>query len=60
VALGAGVWFLYAVARSAIADDPRVDYGVFKVSIAYLFLLFGAMLADCALAPLAELAARLA
>ncbi len=52
VALGSGVWFLYAVSRSARADDPRVDYRVFRVSIVYLFLLFGAMLVDCALRPL--------
>ena len=48
-ALASGVWFLLEVARSMRADDPVVDYRVFKVSIAYLFVLFGAMLADCAL-----------
>jgi protoheme IX farnesyltransferase len=48
-ALGAGAWFLLAVHRSIRADDPVVDYRVFKVSIAYLFLVFGAMLADCTL-----------
>lgn len=52
VALLAGLWFLWAVVDSARADDPRVDYRVFRVSIAYLFLLFGAMLADRALLPL--------
>ncbi len=46
-ALGAGVWFLRAVAQSLAADDPVVDYRVFKVSIAYLFIVFGAMLAEC-------------
>ncbi len=51
VAVGAGVWFLLAVLRSSRADDPKVDYGVFRVSIAYLFLLFGAMLVDCVLRP---------
>ena len=52
VALGSGVWFLYAVVRSVIADNPREDYAVFRVSIAYLFLLFGAMLVDRALGPI--------
>jgi heme O synthase-like polyprenyltransferase len=51
VALGAGIWFLVAVLRSVRADDPRVDYRVFKISIAYLFLVFGAMLFDCAVRP---------
>jgi protoheme IX farnesyltransferase len=48
-ALGAGVWFLRTVAQSLAADDPVVDYRVFKVSIAYLFIVFGAMLAECVL-----------
>lgn len=48
-ALIAGAWFLVAVLRSVRADDPREDYRVFKVSIAYLFLVFGAMLADTVL-----------
>ncbi len=52
VALGAGIWFLVAVVRSVIADDRLVDYTVFRVSIAYLFLLFGAMLVDLALGPI--------
>ncbi len=47
VALGAGIWFLVAVAKSMKADDPAEDYRVFRVSIAYLFLVFGAMLLDC-------------
>lgn len=47
-ALAAGLWFGHAVWRSVRADDPRVDYRVFKVSIAYLFVVFGAMLLDCA------------
>jgi protoheme IX farnesyltransferase len=49
VALCAGIWFGAAVWRSMVADDPRVDWRVFKVSIAYLFLVFGALLVDCAL-----------
>lgn len=50
VAAGAaGLWFLFAVIQSVRADEPRVDWHVFKVSIAYLFIVFGAMLADCAL-----------
>lgn len=47
-ALAAGLWFGAAVWRSVQADDPRVDWRVFKVSIAYLFVVFGAMLVDCA------------
>lgn len=48
-AAAAGGWFLLAVIRSVVADERRVDWQVFKVSIAYLFIVFGAMLADCAL-----------
>lgn len=67
-ALAAGVWFLVEVARSIAADDPRYDWRVFKVSIAYLFVVFGAMLVDCAVRslfgpipdPLAHLALKLA
>lgn len=54
VALGAGAWFLLAVLGSLRADDPKVDYQVFKISVAYLFLLFGAMLVDCAVRPFAD------
>ncbi len=54
VALGAGAWFLIAVLGSLRADDPKVDYQVFKISVAYLFLLFGAMLVDCAVRPFAD------
>lgn len=54
VALGSGAWFLYAVLGSVRADDARVDYRVFKISVAYLFLLFGAMLVDCAVRPFAD------
>lgn len=53
VALGAGAWFLVGVYRSLTANDPKVDYQVFKISVAYLFLLFGAMLFDCAVRPFA-------
>ena len=49
IALAAGAWFSWWVVRSMRADDPKVDYQVFRVSIAYLFLVFGAMLADQAL-----------
>ncbi len=48
-ALLAGVWFCAHVVRSMRADDPAVDYSVFRVSIVYLFVLFGAMLLDLAL-----------
>ncbi len=47
-ALALGIWFVAVVARSMVADDPRVDWRVFKVSIAYLSLVFGAMLLDLA------------
>ncbi|MFZ5478408.1 MAG: heme o synthase [Myxococcota bacterium] len=56
VALVAGLWFLWEVGLSVRADDPRVDYRVFRSSIAYLFVLFGAMLADCALRPFLPIA----
>lgn len=52
-ALALGGWFLVAVGRSMIADDPRVDWRVFKISIAYLTLLFAAMLLDLAAGALA-------
>jgi protoheme IX farnesyltransferase len=45
-ALAAGAWFLWRVLGSVRADDPKVDYGVFRASISYLFALFGAMLID--------------
>ena len=48
-ALVAGGWFLASVVRSMRADDPAVDYRVFRVSIGYLFLVFAAMFADCVL-----------
>jgi heme o synthase len=53
-AIASGAWFLWEVVASARADDPSVDYRVFKVSVAYLFVLFGAMLVDCALRPWIE------
>ena len=46
VALGAGAWFCVWVLRSVYADNPRVDYQVFRVSFVYLFVVFGAMLVD--------------
>jgi hypothetical protein len=36
------------VARSLVRRDTRVDYGVFQASVAYLGLLFLAMLGDLA------------
>ncbi len=50
VALLAGGWFAWRVYVSIRADDPEVDYAVFRDSIRYLFLLFGAMLLDLAVA----------
>jgi protoheme IX farnesyltransferase len=44
--LGAG--FVGVVARSLVRRDTRVDYGVFQASVAYLGLLFLAMLGDLA------------
>lgn len=52
-ALALGLWFVASVVRSMIANDPRVDWRVFKVSIAYLSLVFGAMLLDLAASALA-------
>lgn len=46
VALLAGLWFLAVVWRSVVEDAPKADWRVFKVSIAYLFVVFGSMLAD--------------
>ena len=48
-ALLAGAWFTASVVLSMKKDDPRQDYRTFRVSIAYLFLLFAAMLIDLAL-----------
>ena len=47
VALLSGAWFAWHVVGSMRADDPAVDYRVFRVSIVYLMLVFGAMLGDC-------------
>ncbi len=49
IALLVGLWFIGSVWRSIRADDPAVDYGVFRASIVYLFLLCGGMLLDRAL-----------
>jgi heme o synthase len=46
LALVVGAWFCAWVVRSMRADDPKVDYQVFRVSIVYLFAIFGAMLLD--------------
>jgi heme o synthase len=48
-ALGLGSWFVARVVESLVAQRPAVDHRVFKVSVAYLGLLFLAMLADLAL-----------
>ncbi len=52
-ALALGLWFAASVAHSMVADDPRVDWRLFKVSIAYLSLVFGAMLVDLVVSALA-------
>lgn len=48
-ALVSGMWFGRVVADSIAKDDVAVDYRVFKVSISYLFIVFGMMLAECVL-----------
>ncbi len=48
-ALVAGAWFAVWVLLSIYANKPEVDYRVFRVSITYLFVVFGAMLGDQAL-----------
>lgn len=48
-ALAAGLWFGRVVVESIAKDDIAVDYRVFKVSISYLFIVFGMMLAECVL-----------
>lgn len=48
-ALGLGAWFTWQVVRSIRAQDPRVDWVVFKASTAYLSFLFLAMIVDLAL-----------
>ncbi|MEQ1564700.1 MAG: heme o synthase [Myxococcota bacterium] len=45
-AVGLGGWFCGWVIRSMVAQRPVVDWRVFKVSVAYLGLLFLVMLAD--------------
>ena len=45
-AVGLGLYFTGHIIRSLVAQDPRVDYRVFKHSIIYLTLLFLAMLVD--------------
>jgi protoheme IX farnesyltransferase len=46
LAMAAGVWFVVEVAASVRRNDPTSDYRVFRISIAYLFILFGAMILD--------------
>jgi protoheme IX farnesyltransferase len=48
-ALAAGAWFVASILRSMRAASSREDRRVFLVSIAYLTVLFAAMLADLAL-----------
>ncbi|MCO4744730.1 MAG: heme o synthase [Proteobacteria bacterium] len=41
-----GFYFLWLVVKSLIHQDPQVDWSVFKGSVKYLALVFGAMLID--------------
>ncbi len=50
-ALGLGLWFTWWNIKVIRARLSSVDRGMFKASIAYLFLLYGAMLADLAIPP---------
>lgn len=43
---GLGLWFLWSVIQSMTQQRPQADRRVFTVSIAYLFFLYLAMLAD--------------
>jgi protoheme IX farnesyltransferase len=45
-AVALGAWFLVAIVRSMVAQNPAVDRHVFVVSIAYLFFLYLAMMVD--------------
>jgi protoheme IX farnesyltransferase len=45
-----GAWFLWAVVRSLTEVTRVADWRVFRVSVAYLSLLFAAMMVDLALA----------
>lgn len=47
-ALGLAAWFLGHLVHAAIGDRPVLDWRAFKVSVAYLALLFAAMLLDLA------------
>jgi protoheme IX farnesyltransferase len=49
VALLAGAWFVGSILRAMRGQTTRADRRVFAVSIQYLALLFGAMLAELAL-----------
>jgi protoheme IX farnesyltransferase len=46
VAAALGLWFVWLVARSIVERKPAADQRVFRGSIAYLGLLFGALIAD--------------
>ncbi len=46
VAMMLNLWFTGSVVHSMVAQESTVDWRVFRVSIAYLMLLFGAMLVD--------------
>jgi protoheme IX farnesyltransferase len=48
-AIGLGAWFTWWNIRVIRARKMTVDRGMFKASIVYLFLLYGAMLADLAI-----------
>ena len=54
VALASGLWFTWHNVRVLRAQDYEQDRVMFKASVAYLFILFGAMLIDLAVAPFAR------
>ena len=49
VATALGLWFVWLVARSLVERRPAADQRVFRGSVAYLGLLFGALIADLVL-----------
>jgi protoheme IX farnesyltransferase len=48
VSVGLGLWFLFIVVRSMVIQQGWADWRVFRVSVAYLSLLFLVMLVDLA------------
>jgi protoheme IX farnesyltransferase len=48
VSVGLGLWFLVIVVRSMVIQQAWADWRVFRVSVAYLSLLFLVMLVDLA------------